>query len=89
MTSAIDKNCTFLISNEKASGLQQEDICKDLESNDVEIKIRLELMCFVSKFEFIYSHKIVFALQRIEKCNFCIALQRKYASSSNDSDQAS
>lgn len=39
-TSAIDKNCTFLISTDKASGIQQEDICKDLESNDVSIKIR-------------------------------------------------
>jgi hypothetical protein len=40
MTSAVDKNCTFLISNEKSSGLQQDDICKDLESNDIAIKTR-------------------------------------------------
>lgn len=39
-SSAVDKNCTFLISNEKSVGLQQEDICKDLESNEVSVKIR-------------------------------------------------
>lgn len=41
MISAIDKNCTFLISNEKSTGASQEDICKDLESSDVNSKIRL------------------------------------------------
>lgn len=40
MTSSIDKNCTFLISTEKASGLQQDEICKDLESSDINNKIR-------------------------------------------------
>ena len=40
MTSAADKNCTFLISTEKSSSVQQEDICKDLESPEVPNKIR-------------------------------------------------
>jgi coatomer subunit beta len=40
MTSAVDKNCTFLIASEKTSQVQQEDICKDLESNDIQIKIK-------------------------------------------------
>ena len=40
ITSAIDKNCTFLISNEKSTSVQQEEICKDLESTDVNNKIR-------------------------------------------------
>lgn len=40
MTSAIDKNCTFLISNEKSGSVLQEDICKDLESTDVTLKIK-------------------------------------------------
>lgn len=40
MISAIDKNCTFLIANDKSSGVQQEDICKDLESNEVASKVR-------------------------------------------------
>lgn len=35
-----DKNCTFLISTEKSSTTQQEDICKDLENADVQIKIK-------------------------------------------------
>ena len=38
--SAIDKNCTFLISNDKSGSIQQEEICKDLESSDVNLKIR-------------------------------------------------
>jgi hypothetical protein len=38
--SAIDKNCTFLISNDKSGSIQQEEICKDLESSDVNSKIR-------------------------------------------------
>jgi hypothetical protein len=45
MTSAIDKNCTFLISSEKSTGLQQEDICKDLESSDINIKTRYDVGC--------------------------------------------
>lgn len=40
MSSNIDKNCTFLISTEKSSSVLQEDICKDLESSEVENKIR-------------------------------------------------
>lgn len=40
MTSAIDKNCTFLIASERTSQIQQEDICKDLESSDVQLKVR-------------------------------------------------
>eukprot|EP01038_Epipyxis_sp_PR26KG_P015500 gene15500-20917_t len=39
-TSAIDKNCTFLIANDKAGSVQQEDICKDLESADIANKIK-------------------------------------------------
>ncbi len=72
MTSAIDKNCTFLISNEKASGLQQEDICKDLESNDVEIKIRLELLCFVFIIEFIYSQKLFLLYRGLKNAIFAL-----------------
>ena len=37
--SAIDKNCTFLISTDKSSGVQQDDICKMLESTEVPHKI--------------------------------------------------
>ncbi|KAJ1395550.1 Clathrin/coatomer adaptor, adaptin-like protein, partial [Ochromonadaceae sp. CCMP2298] len=40
MTSAIDKNCTFLIANESTGSVSQEEICKDLESNDVASKVR-------------------------------------------------
>ena len=40
MTSTADKNCTYLISTEKSTSVQQEDICKDLESPDVGPKIR-------------------------------------------------
>ena len=40
MSSANDKNCTFLISTEKSSSVQQEDICKDLESPEVATKVR-------------------------------------------------
>jgi hypothetical protein len=40
MASVIDKNCTFLISTEKAGSATQEDICKDLESADVTAKVR-------------------------------------------------
>ncbi len=42
--SAIDKNCTFLIANEKSGTVLQEEICKDLESNDINNKIRYELI---------------------------------------------
>lgn len=37
--SAIDKNCTFLISTEKSTGVSQDDICKLLESPEVHNKI--------------------------------------------------
>jgi hypothetical protein len=40
MTSTADKNCTYLISTEKSTSVQQEDICKDLESAEVAHKIR-------------------------------------------------
>lgn len=40
MTSSVDKHCTFLISTEKSSSLQQEDICKDIESPEVAHKVR-------------------------------------------------
>ena len=40
MTSQSDKNCTFLISTEKSARIQQEDICKDLESVDIAVKIK-------------------------------------------------
>jgi hypothetical protein len=40
MASAIDKNCTFLIANDKSGSVTQEEICKDLESNAVEQKIK-------------------------------------------------
>jgi len=40
LTSAIDKNCTYLIFNDKLASLQQEEICKDLESADVSNKIK-------------------------------------------------
>ncbi len=41
MTSAStnDKNCTFLIGTEKSSGVNQDDVCKDLEKSDVNCKI--------------------------------------------------
>ena len=39
-SSAIDKNCTFLIANDKSGSVQQEEICKDLESSDVNSKIK-------------------------------------------------
>lgn len=35
-----DRNCTFLISTEKSATIQQEDICKELENADVQIKIK-------------------------------------------------
>lgn len=40
MASVIEKNCTFLISTEKAGSFSQEDICKDLEDPAVESKVR-------------------------------------------------
>ena len=42
MASSADKNCTYLISTEKAGSIQQEDICKDLESTEVASKIRFQ-----------------------------------------------
>ncbi len=45
MTSSVDKNCTFLISNDKFSGVQQEEICKDLESSDITVKTRYDAGC--------------------------------------------
>ena len=40
MASVIDKNCTFLINTEKSGSISQEEICKDLESAEVQVKIR-------------------------------------------------
>ena len=40
MSSTADKNCTFLISTERSTSIQQEDICKDLENADIPIKVR-------------------------------------------------
>lgn len=40
MSSAADRNCTFLISTEKSSSVQQEEICKDLESPDIALKVK-------------------------------------------------
>lgn len=40
MASQADKNCTYLISTEKSSSFQQEEICKDLESPEVATKIK-------------------------------------------------
>ena len=40
MTSSADRNCTYLINTEKSSSVQQEDICKDLESPELPVKIK-------------------------------------------------
>ena len=40
MSSTADKNCTFLISTERSTSIQQEDICKDLENAEIPIKVR-------------------------------------------------
>ena len=40
MASAADRNCTFLISTEKSTSVQQDEICKDIEANDVQRKIK-------------------------------------------------
>lgn len=40
MSSSADRNCTFLISTEKSSSVQQEEICKELESTDIAMKIK-------------------------------------------------
>ena len=40
MTSQSEKNCTFLITTEKSSSIQQDDICKDLENSEIPIKVR-------------------------------------------------
>jgi len=40
MSSSVDKNCTYLISTEKSSSFQQDDICKDLEHLEVASKIK-------------------------------------------------
>lgn len=40
MASVVEKNCTFLISTEKSTSVQQEDICKDLESTDINVKVK-------------------------------------------------
>jgi hypothetical protein len=53
MATALDKNCTFLISTEKASALQQEEILKDLESAEVSSKVRFDYIRFVLAFYFV------------------------------------
>ena len=40
MSSSIDKNCTFLVATDRSSSLTQEDICKDIESGEIPLKIR-------------------------------------------------
>jgi hypothetical protein len=40
MSSSADKNCTYLISTEKSSSVQQDEICKDLENVEVASKIK-------------------------------------------------
>jgi hypothetical protein len=37
--SSADKNCTFLISTEKSSGVHQDDVCKKLENEDPNVKV--------------------------------------------------
>ncbi len=37
--SSADKNCTFLISTEKSTQHQQDDVCKLIESSEVPKKI--------------------------------------------------
>ena len=41
MTSAStnEKNCTFLIGTEKSTSVSQDDVCRDLEKQDVTSKI--------------------------------------------------
>ena len=34
-----DKNCTFLIATDRSSGINQEDVCKDLEKSEVASKV--------------------------------------------------
>ena len=36
----MDRNCTFLISTERAGSVPQEEILKDLENTDVGCKVR-------------------------------------------------
>ncbi len=57
-SSAVDKNCTFLISNEKSVGLQQEDICKDLESNEVSVKIRYHCKFYLGRIYVFFSSEV-------------------------------
>ena len=38
VASGVDKNCTFLVSTDKSGSLSQEDICKELESSDIDVK---------------------------------------------------
>lgn len=38
--STADRNCTYLISTEKASSVHQDDICRDLESTDIAVKVK-------------------------------------------------
>jgi coatomer subunit beta len=37
--SGVDKNCTFLVSTEKSTQHQQDDVCKLIESTDIPNKI--------------------------------------------------
>lgn len=34
-----DKNCTFLIATDRSSGINQDDVCKDLEKSEVASKV--------------------------------------------------
>jgi vesicle coat complex subunit len=39
LASSNDKNCTFLISTEKASSISQDEVCKMIEDSNVDSKI--------------------------------------------------
>ena len=39
ISSSNDKNCTFLISTEKASSISQDEVCKMIEESNIESKI--------------------------------------------------
>ena len=38
--SSNDKNCTFLISTEKASSISQDEVCKMIEDSSVDSKVK-------------------------------------------------
>jgi hypothetical protein len=94
MTSAIDKNCTFLILNERSSSVSQEDICKDLESSDVQNKIRLVMSLLpapshiLSKcISVVHSIHPSILMQRSQECDHGFVGQREHAQSPHDGHQ--